>query len=353
MFKTTSSSLFLLSSFSLTNAGPSFYKYTPIPTARYGGVGGILYDKYNSPEVWVVGGSNPSIEQQVTSSFEIYSANWDEWKTGSSLTIPRTDHGGSPINGTLYVGGGLTSCDNTLCTTNSVEYYSSTTSSWTSGPSLNIARSGHFFASDDTLGLIYAIGGIDSNSNYLSSVEVFDINTNQWTSIPSMPTPRTGLSAAVVDSKLYVVGGCGETYPVSECKSLSTVEVYDPQTKNWSTLTSLLTPRHSFALGIYGSQLIAAGGSSSTGMAQTGDDIVKSIDIYDLIANEWYLVTRMPDARNGLVKGYNMFVGISMFLISGISSDNVYENTNELMALMCYTEKNTNIKSTPNHPICP
>ena len=347
--KVTSSSLLLLNSFSLTIGGPSFYKYAPIPTARYGGVGGVIYDKYNSPEVWVVGGLNTN--EEVTSSLEIYSANWDEWKTGTSLSIPRTEHGGAPINGTLYVGGGLTICDQTLCATNSVEVYSSITTSWTSGPSLNIPRSGHFFASDDTLGLLYSIGGIDSNLNYLSSVEVLDIKTNQWTTIPSMPTPRTGISAAVVDSKLYVVGGCGETSPLSECKSLTTVEVYDPQTNNWSTLTSLLTPRHSFALGVYGSQLIVAGGSSSVGMKQTGDDIVKSVDVYDLIANEWYTITRMPDARNGLVKGYNMFVGISMFLISGISTTNAYENTNELMALMCYSEKN--MKNTLNHPICP
>lgn len=352
MTNKTINSLLLLSSFNLSLSGPSFYKYTEIPTARYGAIGGILYDKYNSPEVWVVGGSNPSKGEEVGSLLEIYSANWDEWKVGSSLLTSRIEHGGSPINGTLYVGGGLISCNSdTLCTTNTVEVYSTITSSWTSGPSLNIPRSGHFFASDDTLGLIYAIGGIDSNSNYLSSVEVLDIKTNQWTTIPSMPTPRTGLSAAIVDSKLYVVGGCGENYPLSECKALSTVEVYDPQTNNWSTLTPLLTPRHSFSLGIYGTQLIAAGGSSSTGLSQNGNDIVKSIDIYDLVANEWYLVTRMPDARNGLVKGYNMFVGISMFLISGISSSNVYENTNELMALMCYTDKNK--ENSFNHPICP
>jgi len=338
-------SLLFFGSFSFTLAGPSFYKYTPIPTPRYNSVGGILYDKYNSPEVWVVGGSNPAIEG-VGSSVEVYSANWDEWRSETSLTTSRTDHGAAPVNGTLFVGGGLVSG----VASNSIEVYSASTKSWSSAPSMKTARSGHFFAADDLSGLLYALGGLDSSSEYLSSVEVFNVNTNQWSSLPPMPTPRTGLSAVVLDSKLYAVGGCGGSLPSSQCTPLATVEVYDPATNEWSASSPLQAPRHSFSLGIYGSQLIIAGGSSSVGMTEDGSDLLKAVDVMDITTNEWFTVTRLPDPRNGLLKGYNMFVGISMFLVSGISSTNTYESTNELMALMCFADNGE--AHTVYRPIC-
>lgn len=326
-------------------AGPSFYKYAPIPTARSNAVGGILYDKYNSPEVWVVGGRGAD---DVGNVVEVYSATWDEWKSYPSLLSSRYDHSAVPLNGTMYAGGGIVSCsDSEYCTTNTVEYYSFSTSSWVSTTPMNTPRSGHVFAVDETTNMIYALGGMDSSSQYLASMEVYDLNTNKWTELPSMPTPRTGLNAVIMNSKLYALGGCGGA--TSTCEALSTVEVYDFTTQAWSTLPSLLHPRHSFSLGVYGTQLIVAGGSSAAGMAQDGTGLIKAIDIFDANSNEWFVVTYMPDPRVGLVKGYNLFVGISMFLISGTSADNKVVNTNELMALMCYKDGE---KGKLDHPLC-
>jgi hypothetical protein len=351
------SSALFLGSLGLSMAGPSFYKYAPIPTARYGAVGGIIYDKYNSPEVWVVGGTNSELGNQAGGVVEAYSANWDEWRSIGSLVTPRADLGAAPVNGTLYAGGGLVACEGDLCATNTVEVYSAETNSWTSATPMNIARSGHFFAADDVSGVIYALGGVDSSAEYLSSVEVFDLKTNQWTALPSMPTPRAGLGAVVLESKLYAVGGCGGTAPLDACEALSTVEMYDPQTKAWSTLPPLLRPRHSFSLGVYGTQLILAGGSSSSGLTPDGTGLVKSVDILDLTANEWFMVTSMPDPRAGLVKGYNLFVGISMFLVSGVNADNALVPTNEYMALMCYRDAplphGGAAKVSLDHPLCP
>jgi hypothetical protein len=356
--KSTSSALFL-SSLGFSMAGPSFYKYASIPTPRSGAVGGIIYDKYNSPEVWVVGGTNSELGNQAGGVVEAYSANWDEWRSIGSLATPRAELGAAPINGTLFAGGGLVACESELCPTNTVEVYSSETNSWTAASPMNIARSGHFFAAEDVSGVMYALGGVDSSEAYLSSVEMFDIKTNQWTALTSMPTPRVGLSAVVLDSKLYAVGGCGGSAPLDSCEALSTVEMYDPQTNAWSTLPSLLRPRHSFSLGVYGTQLILAGGSSSSGLAPDGTGLVKSIDIFDIVANEWFVVTSLPDPRAGLVKGYNLFVGISMFLISGVDASNALVNTNELMALMCYRDRDAHstskgdAKVSLNHPFCP
>ncbi len=72
-------------------------------------------------------------------------------------------------------------------------------------------------------------------------MEVFDPATNTWSTAAPMPTARGGLSAAVVNGKIYAIGG------INSGVRLSTVEVYDPATNTWSAAASMLTPREILA----------------------------------------------------------------------------------------------------------
>jgi hypothetical protein len=45
------------------SARGSFTQLSPIPTPRRGAVGGVLYNAMDTPEVWVVGGSNSEINE--------------------------------------------------------------------------------------------------------------------------------------------------------------------------------------------------------------------------------------------------------------------------------------------------
>ncbi len=83
---------------------------------------------------------------------------------------------------------------------------------------------------------IYLIGGLlfeneKGNTRGLSTVEVYDTKNNSWQRLTDMPTPRLYAEAAVMDGKIYVVGG----YRVIDrrMKTLKVVEVYDPQTDTW------------------------------------------------------------------------------------------------------------------------
>mmetsp|Transcript_6118 Transcript_6118/g.9232 ORF Transcript_6118/g.9232 Transcript_6118/m.9232 type:complete len:350 (-) Transcript_6118:211-1260(-) len=328
-------------------AGSSFSTWSPIPTARRGAVGGILYNSKDYPEVWVTGGYNPDI-QNTGSIVEVYNTAYDEWRAVVSLSEGRSDHGAAPLAGALYVGGGIT---DDMRNTSSVEKYTSNDDAWSEVTPLNTARTGLAFASDEENGLLYAVGGMRCISDctgvpveYLGTLEVYDVTTGVWTDLPPMPTPRRDLSVGVVGSKLYAVGGCGgdgSTLDYENCEAQDAVEVYDPETKIWSSVAPMPSPRHSFALGVYGTQLIAAGGASASG------DLSKAVWSYDSVGDKWFAITTMPDPRMGLVKGYNMFVGISMFLISGVSSDGTYENTNEYMALMCSPRPSSDYLGNP------
>jgi Kelch motif. len=53
---------------------------------------------------------------------------------------------------------------------------------------------------------IYVIGGHD-HTGYLSTNEAYNPSTDSWTTKTPMPTARAWLAAAVVNDKIYAIGG--------------------------------------------------------------------------------------------------------------------------------------------------
>jgi hypothetical protein len=92
---------------------------------------------------------------------------------------------------------------------------------WEEVDSLNIARYRHSAVALD--GKIYVLGGLSSTNVTLSSVEIYDPATDQWTTGAPMPT-ATSRPAVSVGGRIYV--------PLDT----NSVMVFDPAT-GWSTLT--------------------------------------------------------------------------------------------------------------------
>ena len=76
-------------------------------------------------------------------------------------------------------------------------------------------------------------GGVINGKFYLagpdSRLHVYDPMSNTWTTRASMPESRDGMAAAVLNGKLYLVGG----FNASSEFPLRTLEVYNPQTNRW------------------------------------------------------------------------------------------------------------------------
>ena len=85
-------------------------------------------------------------------------------------------------------------------------------------------------------GKIYAIGGWDG-SQILSTVETYDPVTGTWTKRADMRAPRAFLSSAVVDGKIYAIGGWDRS------QNISTVQAYDPATDTWTKRADMPTAR--------------------------------------------------------------------------------------------------------------
>jgi len=67
--------------------------------------------------------------------------------------------------------------------------------------------------------------------------------TNSWSTKTDMPTPREHLASAVVDGKLYALGGFA-----NGIGNLAVNERYDPETDSWETLEPMPTSRNGLLL---------------------------------------------------------------------------------------------------------
>jgi N-acetylneuraminic acid mutarotase len=131
-------------------------------------------------------------------------------------------------------------------------------------------------------GKIYAIGG--STENGLVGInEAYDPETNMWTYRKPMPTPRANFHLEVVQNKIYCLGGDTD----NATKTLAN-EVYDPATDTWETRAPLPTPRDSFSTVVLRNRIYVIGGI-------TGRDLAKELlvtytgatEVYDPARDQW------------------------------------------------------------------
>ena len=118
------------------------------------------------------------------------------------------------------------------------------------------------------------MGGYDGSS-YLNSAEVYDPDHNSWTPIKPMATKRYGVGVAVLQGKLYAVGGTADGR-----SSLNSAEVYDPNHNSWSPIASMGSKRRDLGVAVLQGKLYAVGGYD-------GSSYLNSAEVYEPEANSW------------------------------------------------------------------
>jgi Kelch motif len=103
--------------------------------------------------------------------------------------------------------------------------------------------------------ILYAVGGVDEFGVSDSNI-AYNPNTEEWAVKSPLPTAREHLASAVVNGKLYVVGGraggIGSNFDANE--------MYDPVKNTWATLESMPSKRGgSAAASVYGNIYVFGG----------------------------------------------------------------------------------------------
>jgi hypothetical protein len=116
---------------------------------------------------------------------------------------------------------------------------------------------GYGFACAAVGSRVYAIGGVvsevDSTVPRLA-VEAYDAAADSWiTGFAPPPAPKWYSGCAVLDGKIYVIGG-------TDGSDLSRVDRFDPATNTWDTVAPLPWPRWALAGCAYAGCIYAIGG---------------------------------------------------------------------------------------------
>ncbi|MHC3129102.1 MAG: hypothetical protein IBV52_03395 [Candidatus Bathyarchaeota archaeon] len=179
-----------------------------------------------------------------------------------------------------------------------VPFVVATEDSWVSKAPMQEARYGLGVAVVN--GKIYAIGGQtglpSAGYSILNVNEEYDPATDTWVFKTPMPTERTEFGIAVYQNKIYCIGG----YGYEKYEGLGTNEVYNPATDTWETLASLPTPRWDAQANVVNGKIYVIGGSSS------------AIEVYDPATDSW--TTKEP------TPGTTM----SIYCVSGVVNNKIY-----------------------------
>ena len=224
--------------------------------------------------IYVVGGSTMSLVCNDTAlgTVQAYDPITDSWSTKPDLLTPRLSVGlgVDSVNHLLYAVGGVTAGPDFIALP-SVEVYDPATDVWTPKQRLNIPRGAPAVAAVN--GKIYAIGGEKEDNGVVDTVEEFDPDANggfgAWTTKDSrMPHPRLQSAAAVVDDKIYVMGGFADGI-------ISTVDVYDPALDMWTTDVPMPTARRLLGAAVVNNTIYAVGGAAV--VARVGEQFTYQI----------------------------------------------------------------------------
>ena len=183
---------------------------------------------------------------------------------------------------------------------------------WTVKASMYDTSAGHQVAVVN--GKIYVIGG-NNERDYHDSVLVYDPSANIWGSRVIMANERVYHQVAIVNGKIYAIGGYNALYNTY----LNSMEEYDPATNRWSTKASMADKRSSYQVAVVNGKIYAIGGHNGVGN-------LNSVEEYDPTANRWTTKASMS------VKRTNFQVAIvneKIYVIGGYDATN-YVNTNSV-----------------------
>ena len=241
-------------------------------------------------------------------TFQIYDIATDTWTTGHALPSGTDNAGAVASQGKVYVFGGEASPV--------VQIYDVAATTWSSGPNLPVDRFSSVVESLE--GAVHLVGGWSfsrTNNVSIASHTVFDLGSGTYLPGPfaELGTARNHAYSGVIDGELYVTGGRAPGHEGNDGNNVASTEVYDPGTDSWSPLEDLPTPRSGGASAVLDGKLYVLGGQLP------GNTVYKTVSRFDPATGHWETLADMPIELTG---HRAVAVGNAIYVLGGFRTQN-------------------------------
>jgi len=175
-------------------------------------------------------------------------------------------------------------------------------------------------------GKIYYLGGLAATGptywNASGASAVYDPSADEWTILPDMPVERATGSAAtiVVGETIYLPGGLRYTNLTNDDEGTTAMFTsYNVATQEWTVLPDLSAPRDHAGKGQYGEILYILGGR-----LYGNKNVVNTVFGYNIHSHSWSTdFAPMPTSRGGCACAT---IGHKMFCAGGEGDPNTSGN---------------------------
>lgn len=228
----------------------------------YDGVALVLNDY-----IYIIGGKYMSSSTPVVvNSNRRYSIENNTWENLGTVPYFVSQHTGGVLNNKIYIYGG----NNGGETLGLLYEYDPSTNTWTQKTS-GASRQNHATVVLD--GLMYSMGGY--NQSYkLKTMQAYSADTDTFSTKAAMVNDREGLTADIINGKIYAIGGIGNT-------SVLANECYDPVTNTWTSMKNLPSTIYNHGSGVSGDKIILIDGYDNR-------NFLTKVFYYDPINNNYY-----------------------------------------------------------------
>lgn len=243
-------------------------------------IGGTLFENRNGP--------------YGISTVEEYDSQTNTWLRVTDMPTPRAIAKAAVVNGIIYVFGGYNSKNRDIRNWKLpvvVEAYNPQTDTWIKKTDMPISRINFRLGVVDEK--IYLVGGTTGfgagHEERMDRVDIYDPETDTWAKAPKMPTRRDPMSVAVVNNRMYVIGGRG--WPKAGGGPLLTViEVYDPINRQWKKKNDILDVRQAFSTVVVADEIYLIGGFAHA-------EFLAIVEVYNPQKDTWIDIPELPTGR--------------------------------------------------------